>query len=200
MHGKRFLALLAALGILLLAGTSRSALASSHRHVAVQVGVAAPTTVAVVDRQWIPGHYETTSEKALVAAGHYRTDWVPPKYKTLYDKRGREYRVKVRDGFHRKVWVEPVYETRVVKTWVPGHHVRVVRHVPAPCHPVVVHRPVHTVCHPHYRHHVSYRHHPHHRYHPHHKYHGKYKHCGKYKHHGYHHKKPHVGFGISVRF
>ena len=45
---------------------------------------------------------------------------MPPKYKTLYDKRGREYRVKVRDGFHRKVWVEPIYETRVVKTWVPA--------------------------------------------------------------------------------
>lgn len=73
--------------------------------------------------QWVPGHYETSTQSVLVVAEHYEKQYVAPVYKTVQLSDGTEMTIKVSDGYWTKVFVPAQYETRVVQVWVPGYWV-----------------------------------------------------------------------------
>jgi hypothetical protein len=76
-----------------------------------------------VERRWVPGHYETRTERVLVREGHFEKRWIEPVTETRRDYHGRPYTVLVRPGRCEKVWVPPQYETRCVRVWVPDRPV-----------------------------------------------------------------------------
>jgi len=53
-------------------------------------------------------------ERVLVTPGHYVTKYHPPVTKRVC-RHGRWIDILVKPGYHEKIWVEPVYETRKVK-------------------------------------------------------------------------------------
>jgi len=76
-----------------------------------------------VERTWVPGHYETRTERVLVEPAHYETRRVREVTETRYDYYGKPYTVLVRPARVERVWVPARYETRCVRVWVPGHYV-----------------------------------------------------------------------------
>ena len=113
------------IGFVALLGSASSAQAAVA--VGVGVGVGGHDEV-VVDRQWVPGHYETRLETSPVVERR----WVEPVTELRVDRYGRSYSVVV-PGYYATVNV-PV--THQVTVWVPGYYVA------APVTVVHHHRPV----------------------------------------------------------
>ena len=101
---------------------------------------------SAASRRWVPGHYQTRTERVLVEPGHhqwrqervliepghYETNQTPALRETLYDSRGHAHSVVVKPGRTTKVWIPARYEIRKVKVYVPPRYeTRQVRvHVP----------------------------------------------------------------------
>jgi hypothetical protein len=94
----------------------------------------------VVERRWVPGHYETSVQTMLVEPEHIERQWVPPVVETRQDYRGQPYSVQVRPGYYVKVRAPARYETREVQTWVPGYYTDIA------VNPVLVQPVVPSVC------------------------------------------------------
>ncbi|HEY3321748.1 MAG TPA: hypothetical protein VGP72_14855 [Planctomycetota bacterium] len=84
----------------------------------------------VVERDWVPEHYETRMEQVLVEAGHYEKQWVSDTREFRRDRWGHGYST-ARSGYWTEVYVPARYETRTVSVLVPGYY----RDVAAPCMP-----------------------------------------------------------------
>lgn len=73
-------------------------------------------------RRWVPGHYENRAEEVLVCEGRYEKRLVrPAKTWVYYDERGRRHTVE-EPAQYETVWIPPVYETRIVRVYVPGYY------------------------------------------------------------------------------
>ena len=107
--------------------------AQAHDRFAIGVSIGAPVRVApVVERRWVPGHYETRIETVLLEAEHYERVWAPPLYETRYTWNGRPYTVCVREGCYRNVLAPARYGSRETAVWVPGHWQEVLLPGPGP--------------------------------------------------------------------
>ena len=88
------------------------------------------------NRRWVPGHYETRTEKILVEPGHYerrrrRVQVEPGRYnvrhipavsRTRRGQRGKKYEVVIQPARTERVWVPSRYKKRKVKVWVPDRY------------------------------------------------------------------------------
>ncbi|MFC1588213.1 hypothetical protein ACFL54_07880 [Planctomycetota bacterium] len=72
-----------------------------------------------MEKVWIPGHYIYKTQDILIP-GYFKEVWVQPKFK-VFKKGCFRLRIKIRDGFYKRVWVSERYETRTVKVWVTGY-------------------------------------------------------------------------------
>ena len=72
-------------------------------------------------RVWVPGRYEIVTEKVWVP-GRTRKVWCDPVYETRYDPCGRPYTVCVSPGRWTTVTDPGCYEYVERKVWVPGHY------------------------------------------------------------------------------
>ncbi len=91
-----------------------------HRgHIRFDLGRHEPHTVS--RKIWVPGRYETRTERVLVQAGHYDTKVIPARYEW---RRHHDHwdRVCVEPERTVKVWHPAEYENRTVKVWVPGYY------------------------------------------------------------------------------
>ena len=79
--------------------------------------------VVVPQRQWVEGHYEERSENVCVQQAGMVQEYVPAVVETRQTPYGRPYTVMVSPAGYRQVAVPARYETRTVRTFVPGHFV-----------------------------------------------------------------------------
>jgi hypothetical protein len=77
--------------------------------------------VVVVDRCWVPGHYQTVARQVWVP-GCVERVYVEPVYDTCVDPYGNVTRVMVRAGYYRNVEVGGRFETVYEQVWVPGYY------------------------------------------------------------------------------
>jgi hypothetical protein len=78
--------------------------------------------VVVVDRHYVPGHYETRASEVWVPGCTERV-WIEPRYQTVVLPCGNVSRVLVREGHFRVIQTPGRFETRYVRVWVPGYYV-----------------------------------------------------------------------------
>lgn len=76
----------------------------------------------------VGGHYEQRWVDVLVEPGHWENIYIPPRYETRIDDKGKEIEVMVSEGRWERQWIPPRYERRLVMVWVHGviipHHRR----------------------------------------------------------------------------
>jgi hypothetical protein len=113
------------MGALMLAGVAGTA-ARADASERVSVGLSfgrpsyyAPTTV--VERSYVPGHYEVRSETVLVEPERKVREWSAPQTTSRTDARGYVYTV-TSPGSYRDTCVPARYETRQTQVWVPGYY------------------------------------------------------------------------------
>ncbi len=70
-------------------------------------------------RVWVPGHYVTVYERVWIP-GSKRKVWIEPIYETRCDAYGRTYSVLVQPGSWQWVETKGYYEERPVKKWIPS--------------------------------------------------------------------------------
>ena len=70
-------------------------------------------------RSWVPGHYEQVARQVWVPARTERI-WIEPVYELRCDRYGNQVRVLVRAGYWDEICHPGYYETRYVRTWIPG--------------------------------------------------------------------------------
>jgi len=70
---------------------------------------------------YTPGYYTTSYQTVMVSPAQTVRQWVPAQYQTHYTPAGHPVVVKVRDGYWHNVYVPARYETRAVRTYVPGY-------------------------------------------------------------------------------
>ncbi len=74
------------------------------------------------------GRWETREQRVCVREGYWTERYVPAVVKVVHPPCGKPYKVLVRPARCERVWVEPAYETRCVRVWVPcdtpPHHDR----------------------------------------------------------------------------
>lgn len=133
---------LSLLGSLALVAVFASPAASAHDHFDLSIGVGAPAYVGpayvapVVERRWVPGHYETRLTTVVVEPEHRDREWVPPVTHTRVDQYGYRFSV-TSPGYYRDILTPARYETRETRVWIEGYYQDVA--VAAP--PVVYRRP-----------------------------------------------------------
>ncbi len=71
-------------------------------------------------RVWVPGCYTTVAKRVFVP-GEKRKVWIEPVYETRYDDCGRPVRVLVCEGYWKVHTTPGRYVTKRVKVWKPGH-------------------------------------------------------------------------------
>lgn len=71
-------------------------------------------------RQWVPGHYEWTTQRVWIPE-RYERIWIEPLYEWRTDYSGRRYRVLVRAGYWDDICRPGYYDTRRTQVWRPGH-------------------------------------------------------------------------------
>ncbi|MCK4850366.1 MAG: hypothetical protein KAT11_03390 [Phycisphaerae bacterium] len=124
---------------------------TSRRHSRSSLGLSfgfSDNYYSTSSRQWVPGYFQTHTERILVEPGHYELQTqqvqieperyeirqVPAVEETRYDDKGKAYKVVVQPARTEtiripakyeqrqiKVWVPDRYETRQVQLWIPGH-------------------------------------------------------------------------------
>ena len=99
-----------------------------YRHYAPRCGstIIVPSTTIVrrtTTRVWVPGHYQHEERRVLVESGGTARQWVPRTVTKVFDDKGNLVEERTTGGYWRESSGQPRYETRVVKTWVPGHWV-----------------------------------------------------------------------------
>jgi hypothetical protein len=77
----------------------------------------------VVNRKWVPGHYETVHRQVYVP-GRCEQVWQPAEYRWTRDHCGRRVRVLVRKAGYVTVERPGYYKTVCEQVWVPGQYVR----------------------------------------------------------------------------
>jgi hypothetical protein len=90
-----------------------------------------------IHREWVPGRYETRTERILIAPERHEKVWVPPVYETRYERHRGHYhttQVLVAPGYYKDVCIPARYDTRVAQVWVPGFY-REVAHTTRPSYP-----------------------------------------------------------------
>ena len=138
---------LTAVVLTLAAGVFLGGRAEAHDHGGIRLSFGGPVypapvvAVPAVERQFVPGHYESRTETVLVEAAHYERVYVAPIYETRYDRWRRPYTVCVRNGYYNDVYVPARYGNRVVSVWVPGYWQEVAVAAPPVCYPAPVYRP-----------------------------------------------------------
>lgn len=68
---------------------------------------------------WVPGRYEIQMQKVWVE-GRTRKVYVEPVYETRFDSCGRAYQVLIAEGYYRLVRDPGCYQNRRVMVWRPG--------------------------------------------------------------------------------
>ena len=94
----------------------------SNRSVTVQAtsrGHRVTARTCAPRKVWVPGRYEVQMRKVWVE-GHNRKVWVEPVYETRFDACGRPFRVLIAEGHYRLVREPGCYQNRRVKVWRPG--------------------------------------------------------------------------------
>lgn len=71
--------------------------------------------------RYVPGHYETVSERVRVPGSFYRV-WVPAQYRTHCGLFGSRYRRLLSPGHYETRRAANRYEYRSRRVWVPGHY------------------------------------------------------------------------------
>lgn len=71
-------------------------------------------------RVWIPGGYETVSQRVWVP-GRVERVWIDPVFELRLGSCGERFRVQVAAGHWTTVQHPGRYETRRVRVYVPGH-------------------------------------------------------------------------------
>lgn len=71
------------------------------------------------ERCWVPGHYETRSERIWIE-GREEQVWVAPVYDWRYDPCGRPYRVQLEVGHWTCVRQPGHFEIRPTQAWIGG--------------------------------------------------------------------------------
>ena len=70
---------------------------------------------------WMPGRWVESVRRVVVRPGYWRTEVVPAQYAVRFDLCSwRFVRVCVKAESARRVWVAPVTENRIERTWAPG--------------------------------------------------------------------------------
>lgn len=72
-------------------------------------------------RVWVPGYYETRTERVFVPE-RTRREWVPARYREIVLPCGRIERVLVAPGHWTTVCEPAHYTTRERRVWVPGRY------------------------------------------------------------------------------
>jgi hypothetical protein len=71
--------------------------------------------------RFVPGRWVESVQRVVIRAGYWRTERVPAAYEVRFDLcEWRFVKVLVRAESTRRVWVAPVVEERIVRTWSPG--------------------------------------------------------------------------------
>ena len=120
--------------------------ASAHERFDLSIGLGGPTYIApapvvavpapVVERRWVPGHYEIRATTVLVEPEQYAREWIPPVTRVHVDSFGYRYTVTT-PGYYRQIVTPAHYENRETKVWVEGYYQDVAVAPP----PVVYRRP-----------------------------------------------------------
>jgi hypothetical protein len=112
-----------ALAAVLVTGLFTTSRADASERVSVGLNFGSPVYYApapVVERRWIPGHYETRVENVVIEPRHVDRQWVPEVRSTFRDAYGAPYTVVTSAGFYREYVVPARLERREVQVWVPG--------------------------------------------------------------------------------
>lgn len=132
--------LLTAVGAMLVAGMLAPSQAAASERVSVGLNFGTPVYYApapVVERRWIPGHYETRVQNVVVEPRHVDRQWVPEVRSTFRDAYGAPYSVVTSAGYYREFVVPARVERREVQVYVPGFYENCGVAYPAPVRPHV---------------------------------------------------------------
>ena len=110
-------------GALILTGAAAfSSRSEASERVFVGVNAGQPAYYApVVERQYVPGHYELRTETVVVEPERRVHEWIAPQTTSQTDARGYVYTV-TNPGHYRDVRLPARYETREVQVWVAGYY------------------------------------------------------------------------------
>lgn len=78
-----------------------------------------PRPVGYAEREWIPGHYETITERVWIEGREERT-WIEPSFAWQYDACGRARRVCTRPGYWKTYCTPGHFEAGSRQVWVDG--------------------------------------------------------------------------------
>lgn len=81
-----------------------------------------PPKVYCVQREWVPGCYETVTEHVLVCPERIEHRYFEPVYETRCDPCGKHVTVCVRPGYYKDFCTPARYEDRCVKVWHEGFY------------------------------------------------------------------------------
>jgi hypothetical protein len=80
-----------------------------------------PPVVRHETRRFVPGHFETRTERVYVP-GPERRVWVQPVTRRVYDPCGGYRWVTVQAGYWKTIQEPGCYETIERRVWVPAHY------------------------------------------------------------------------------
>jgi hypothetical protein len=82
----------------------------------------APPVEYCVQKEWVPGYYETVTQHVLVCAEQIEHRYFEPVYETRCDPCGRHIQVCVRPGYYKDFCTPARYEDRCVKVFHEGFY------------------------------------------------------------------------------